>query len=272
MNSTANSISTVRKNITVVNIKDKSEERIVIGNNSYSKKFATTTNPTIEAAITGLFRFDKPEKASLKIQAIRDHFVISSKLQTSNMNEVKLWIRGYELTPEEEKQGYLGNYAAIKLKTLDNGLFTLVAEKQRINLKFHPQRVREKRKHPDWGHPALRTVRKKSIFKTIDEAQKILEQLHTEYPDVSIPNPGKLYIIIYSKALNMRPPVQKFILEIKTNQEGGFYIDYKANAYNKKEPTKVEEAVKEPAGYFTSKVALQKVKKNSRKPKKKEDE
>ncbi len=219
-----------KKNITVINLREKSENQIIVtSGNSSQKKFASENNPTIEAIITKMFKFDSMEQAIGRLEAIKNHFTISSKLQSENENEVKLWIRGFEITEEEKKHGYLGNYAAIKIQKLDNGLYTLLAEKQGIDLKFHPQKVRPKRKHPDWGHPALRAIKKNTIFKTTEEAQKLLEQLHTEYPDISIPNPGKLYIIIYSKAVNMSSPVQKFILEIKVSENGGFYIDHRIN-------------------------------------------
>lgn len=255
------------------------------------KRLATEKHPTIEAIINGLFRFENIEQAVARLEAIKNNFILSSKLpKGDDEHTLKLWIRGYNVSPEEEKNGYLGNYAKIKINNID-GKFRLIAEKQDINLKYHPQRKRPKRKNPDWGHPALRIVRKGIIFEHIEEAQKILAQLHEEYPDVTIPNMNKLYIIIYSKALGMKPPIQKFILEIKASREGGFFIEYKANNYQKKEmPDKeiksgsAEKAVseikqkveeKKAVGKFTANAILKKSNKkakNTQKNKKKTDD
>jgi hypothetical protein len=264
-------------NIPVVKLKKfRSENEVSIPNEDRKlRRLATEKHPTIEAVINGLFRFEKKEQALARLEAIKNYFVISSKLPNDeDENVIKLWIRGYKIDEDEEKQGYLGNYAAIKISENDDR-FSLVAEKQRIALKYHPQRKRPKRKHPDWGHPALRIVKKGVIFDAIEDAQRILMQLHEEYPEVTIPNTNKLFIIIYSKALdNNRSPIQKFILEIKASREGGFFIEYKQNNYQKKEPVAAKEPEQEKTdkktkGRFTSMVELKRAKKKSRsKPKK----
>jgi len=156
-------------------------------NTSNNKRLATEKNPSVEAIVNSLFRLENEEQAIEKINALKDNFIISSKLPPSDdANAIKLWIRGYKITEDEEKKGVLGNYAEIRPLQLADGKFTLSAKKLDIALKFHPQRKRPKGKHPDWGHPCLRQVKKKKVFETIEEAQKILGQLHEEYPNISI--------------------------------------------------------------------------------------
>ncbi|HCR85458.1 MAG TPA: hypothetical protein DIV86_02155 [Alphaproteobacteria bacterium] len=237
-------------------------------------RLATEKHPTIEAIITDLFRFETKEQAETRIKAIKEHFIISAKLpkDSRDSNVLKLWIRGYMISDDEEKQGYLGNYAAFRVVQLKDKKFTIRAEKQNIALKYHPQRKRPKRKHPDWGHPALRLVKKGEIFETLEEANKLLKQLHTEYPDISIPAINKLFIILYSKADNPEKPVQKYILEVKPSRDGGFHIDYRLNDYQKKQlPVKKvrrnEDVEKlqndnQQAGYFTSMITLKRDKKS----------
>ena len=239
-----------------------------------TRRLATEKHPTIEAVINGLFRFEKIEQALARLEAIKNNFIISSKLpKDDDENSVKLWIRGFQISEKEEKDGYLGNYAQIGIENVA-GKFRLLAIKQDIALKYHPQRKRPKRRNPDWGHPALRIVKKGIVFDDIEEAQKILAQLHEEYPEVSIPNTNKLFIIIYSKALDMKPPVQKFVLEIKPSREGGFIIEYKVNNHQKK--TKVDAKPKgeekKAVGYYTAMAALKKNKRKSSIKKKKEDQ
>lgn len=243
--------------------------------NGVRKRLATERHPTIEAILNDLFRFETEKQAQDRIDTIREHFIISKKLpkDKDNPNTLKLWIRGYGISKDEEKKGYLGNYAAFRTVKLKDDKFTIRAEKQPISLKYHPQRKRPKRKHPDWGHPALRLVKKQVSFDTIEEANNILKQIHTEYPDISIPSVNKLFVIIYSKAENPEKPVQKYILEVKPARGGGFYVDYKINDYKKKQelPKKKAEAEsdsddssapKEQSGYFTSMVALKRNKKS----------
>lgn len=256
------------------------------------RRLATEKHPTIEAIINDLFRFEKKEQAEGRIKAIKDYFITSVKLpkDTKDPDVLKLWVRGYMISEDEEKQGYLGNYAAFRVVQLKDKKFTIRAEKQNIALKYHPQRKRPKRKHPDWGHPALRLVKKGVSFDTVEEANNVLKQLHTEYSDISIPAINKLFIIIYSKAENPERPVQKYILEVKPAKSGGFYISWKLNDYQKKAlpDKKIEKSTdsagtdspnaedsKQPAGYFTSMVALKRDKKakisDMRKKKKDED-
>ncbi len=265
--------------------KKPDHEVIPVTNSGTNRRLATEKHPTIEAITNGLFRFEKKAQALARLETIKSHFIISSKLpKDTDENTLKLWIRGYDITEDEQKQGYLGNYAAIKVIELD-GKFTLNAEKQRIALKYHPQRKRPRGKHPDWGHPALRIVKKGLAFDNLEDAQKILNQLHEEYPEVSIPNPNKLYIIIYSKGKEATSsPIQKFILQIKNARDGGFFIEYRANKYEKKtagtaatakttgaasagkQTTTAEAPENRTKGYFTSMVELKKASKKRKTP------
>lgn len=247
--------------------KKVSENKTVVVN----KRLATEKNPTIEAVINGLFRLENREQAVQKIEALDENFITSSKLPPSKIEGgIKLWIRGYQITKDEEKEGYLGNYAEVAPKEIEGGKYTLSCDKLDVKLKYHPQRKRPKKKHPDWGHPCLRLVKKKKVFETIEDAQRVLGQLHEEFPNISIPAVNKLFIIIYSKS--EKPPVQKYILEIQAEKEvGGFYIDYKINNYDKKKvppkkgkkQARVEGGDNEPLGkgYFASMVELKRNKK-----------
>jgi hypothetical protein len=268
------------------------KQTVIIGENGQQKRLATEKHPTIEAIINDLFRFENKAQAEARLKAIKDYFVTSVKLpkDQQDKNVLKLWIRGFMINEEEEKEGYLGNYAAFRVVELKDKKFTIRAEKQKIALKYHPQKKRPKRKHPDWGHPALRLVKKQITFETIEDANKLIRQLHQEYPEISIPAVNKLFIIIYSKAENPEKPIQKYVLEVKPCRDGkGFYVDYKINTHQKKiipqvkKSDNVEDGMSEinteektsPNGYFTSMVALKRDKKNKiaelRKKKQEED-
>lgn len=238
------------------------------------KRIATIKHPTIEAVLNGMFRFEKAEQAISRMAAIREFFVIS-KEQPEHEAAVRLWIKGFSLSEDEQKEGYIGNFAIIRPRKVGDGKFTLYAEKDTIELKLHPQKLRPKRKHPDWGHPILRSIRKKQMFPSVEEAQAILLKMHEEYPDVSIPVTGKLYIIIYTRT--QRPPVQKYVLEIMVGDAGGFYIDCRENTYEstQKAIAATEAGETKPAdpaftgeapGYFASMVELKRSKKKRKTP------
>lgn len=74
-------------------------------------------------------------------------------------------------------------------------------------------------------------------------------------------------MIIYSR--QQTPPAQKFVLEIKVDDEGGFFIDAYENDYKAPkdgaapagEPK--NEGEEPPGGYFTSMVALKRSRKKA---------
>lgn len=232
-------------------------------------------HPTIGAVLAGTYRFASEEQAKQQLQIFRDHFVLSRhQNEEAGENSIILWIKGYSITPEEKKGGYTGNYAVVGLKKLPEGKHTLQATKLESELKYHPQRQRPAHKHPNWGHPILRSVKKKRIYATVEAAQAELQLLHEEYPQVTIPLTNKLYLIIYSR--QQTPPAQKYVMEIKVGEEGGFYIDAYPNEYKggKELPGTKPEASDEAkakekeaaGGYFTSMVALKRSRKKKPEP------
>lgn len=235
------------------------------------RRYATIMHPTIGAVLAGTYRFANEDQAKQQLQIFRDHFVLSRhQNEEAGDNGIILWIKGYAVTNDEKKGGFTGNYALIGLKKLPDGKHTLEATKLESELKYHPQRQRPTHKHPNWGHPILRSVKKKRIYPTVEAAQKELQMLHEEYPQVTIPLTNKLYLIIYSRQQN--PPAQKFVLEIKVGEEGGFFIDAYENDYKApKEGAAVAAPAGEPksqgeeppGGYFTSMVALKRSRKKA---------
>lgn len=234
-------------------------------------------HPSIGAALAGTYRFASEEQARQQLNIFRQHFVLSKHQGAdSHENNILLWIKGYEVTTAEKANGWTGNYCAIGIVKKPDGKFSLEAKKLESDLKFHPQRQRPTHKHPNWGHPILRSVKKKRIYATVEAAQAELQLLHEEYPEVTIPLTNKLYLIIYSR--QQTPPAQKFVLEVKVDDDGGFYIDSYANEYRAQAGAEAtqEEAAPAPAdakkktedaGYFTSMVALKRSRKKNTRPK-----
>lgn len=221
------------------------------------KKYASAGNPMINAAIKSLFRFATMEQALDCLNQIKRDFVTSRHI-AAERDAAILWIRGYEVTAEEETQGYTGNFAFITFKPHADK-FILSAMKLASELKFHPQRRRPKKSHPDWGHPILRDIKKRRIYDSAEEAIGELARLHEEFPTVSIPGESNLLLILYEKVENSKSPVQKYKFSAKALPEGGFIIEYKRNI--KPVKTREESSAEKNAGYFTAMVKLKKKRK-----------
>lgn len=238
--------------------------------------YARIESPTMEALAGGHFTFKTQEQAKTQLDKIRRGFVLARQVAMPEMKpeEFVLWIRGWAVSEEEAKQGFLGHYARVGMREQD-GQWLLTAEKLEIPLKQHPQKQRRKQRHPNWGHPVLRSATSRRWFATAEEAQKQLDALREEYPHVTIPGPNRLHVIVFSRKHGGPMPVQKIILEIKVEETGGFYIEWRESAKPfQPRPQKgaegigggaaAEEAPAQP-GYFASLVSL---KRKGRKEKK----
>ncbi len=218
-------------------------------------KYAKTTNLDIRPIVEGdgsfNYFFRKIVFARKKLDVIADRYVTSRKNAELRKDELMLWIRNYDVSQEDRKNGYKGNYARIFIKEVDPGdaddpdgiLFaekgyTLCVEKIDRPIHKHPQRRVVKKRHPNWGHPILRDIKNRQEKSgkpyTRFEAKEELRRLHIAYPDVSIPAADTLYIMVYSKEKELAggsdyKPIQKIILEIKEVDEDQYKIEWRPN-------------------------------------------
>ena len=241
--------------------------------NTHKKKLADIQFPTIATVMDQLLRLGNEQQAIDFLQNIETHFVIS-RYQINEENKrhsVILWIKDYDVTPEEDAKGYIGNFAAITYKAVGKKL-TLYPTKIFLDLKQHPQRKYiNTQKHPNWGHPILKAIKKKKTYKTIEAAHADLARVHEQFPTASIPTKRCLYVMVFSRAEDTKKPIQKYVLEPKALPEGGYYIAVTLNEGKRpKKPEskkvipkipKTSEDVKAPQGKFTSKEALRRSKK-----------
>lgn len=231
------------------------------------KRIATKENPHILSVLSGLLRLPSEEKALEKIAFLRESFVISRAAgDNQSPDALCIWIKGYAVTKAEAELGYTGNFAIIRIHSRKK-IFSLVATKEPRPISTHPQKKYLKSaSHPNWGHPLLRLVKKKKIFDRLEDAEALLLKIHEEYPDISIPNPKKLYIMVFSRAEDAKNPLQKYVLTVEVAPEGGFYIEHKINTGRRKTTkaalpateTSPEQKQLDQQGYFTSMVQLKK--------------
>lgn len=222
------------------------------------KKIATVRNPTIEAVVKQLLRLPDEQAALRKMQALRSHFVTSRKeLPESKTANVILWVKGFEVSNTELEEGYLGHFAVISPKRMPDGRWTLAATKITLDIKEHPSRKYQakKQRHPNWGHPVLRKIKKGIKYATVEEAAGLLLKLHEEYPDASIPGELKLYLMVYGRENPGDNPLKKWVFEIKPEGEL-----YKIDMYENIRKPKADQTLARPdnpiMGYFTAKTAM----------------
>ncbi len=221
------------------------------------KMLANAKSPIIDAVIHQRYAFATKQDAVKKIQSISEKFVKSTLAESVAADCVVLWIRDYQLTAEEIKVGCIGNYALLYPDKTPDGKFTVSARKLTIEVGRHPQRKRQKSKHPDWGYWVLRRVKKNWRYGSIDEAYADLMQLAEDFPEVSIPGQNKLYTIVYRKTDDDSLPLFRIVLEVEALPEGGFTITCKENTFKRenkpgKEQTGAGEQPAEPMGKFAS--------------------
>ncbi len=238
------------------------------------KKYASIKNPTIEAILGETFRFANPDQAQTRLEALRETFITSRLPEDIDPDpkELKLWIRGYGLSSNMREKGYIGNYARFEVKRAEKGKWTLSPVLLSIDKKYHPQRRQPPRRHPNWGHPIMRDIKKDRVHTEVETAQNELARLHELFPEVSIPLTNKMYIMIYQKTDDGEPPIKKWVLEIKATEDGsGFFIDsypntYQADARERASQASVKEkepVKKEAVGKFTSAALLKKSRKTA---------
>jgi hypothetical protein len=200
----------------------------------YQKRNPTVFNPLMQAILGERFRFRQEEQAVARLKRIAYQF---DTLSGEEELPVTLWIRGYEVTPEEEKRGFLGNFAMLRTKQIEDGTFTIYATKVEIDIVDHPRKKRIRYAHPNWGHPILRKVYAAEVYPTVDAARWDMLNLHEEFPDISIPaSENRLFIIIYDKNLKAegRQPIQKIVLDIEEQDDGTAIVKWRENTKSSK--------------------------------------
>jgi hypothetical protein len=248
-------------------------------------RYATVQHPMIQALIAGTYRYKTREQALKTLHHLRDRFIISRhQPQAADGASLIFWVKGYEISEEEAGKGWSGNYTLASIQRMESGEYALLATKLPAELKHHPQRNRPKGRHPDWGHPVLRAVRKGKVYPTVEAARNEFQVLHNDYPETTIPLTNRMFVMIYQRPKDpdwatadpatREAPVKKYILELQVaGDDGGYLIIAKENDQAPpvgiaKQQAEAEAGsgditAKETAGKFTAMVALKKKKAKS---------
>lgn len=183
------------------------------------KYYAKVSQPLVEAAVHGLFKFDTKEKASEKLIDFQKTYHLSKdqpEQEGGMLTQLRLWIADFRVDEEEIKKGYCGHYAVLKVQQGKGGKWTIVAEKELTEIKAHPHKKFPKKKNVGWSHPIMRAIKRGKKFDDAGTAQNVLDQLHEEYPETTVPGLGKLNAIVYERQEEKGiPPVTKYKFSIK---------------------------------------------------------
>ncbi len=192
------------------------------------KYYAYVEHETVQAMLHSLFRFQTAMQAQLVSNRFADEVILSPKMRDpKDRAALFLWVRGLDVTEDQQKLGYLGNYAKISLLKLPNGKWTLNMVRVDIPLVKHPLRVKVSRRYPNSGHPVLRSAARGKTYSTMQSAFDALMKMHEEFPEVSIPGVNRLKIMTYRKAEKGVSPIQRLELSVVKRDEGKYVIDVK---------------------------------------------
>ena len=194
------------------------------------KHYAFSEHETIQAMLHSLFRFQTLEQAQNISNKFAEEFTLAPKLSDPlDKKSFVLWVRGLELTDEQVKQGFLGNFGRITMHPLPTGKWTLTLTKMDVPLRKHPLRKPVPRPHPNMGHPVIRAATRQKVWPTMQDAADQLMKLHEEFPEISVPGINKLKIMTYAKAEKGKSPVQRLELQVVKRGDGIYLIEIKQN-------------------------------------------
>lgn len=196
------------------------------------KTYASIEIPTVAAAVDGLLRLETEAQAVAFLENIAEHHILSrEQVPAAKKLTLTLWIRGYDITPAEKKEGALGNFATLAYKQV-NKRWTIYPTKLLLPPEKHPQRKYVARgSHPNWGHPILKAIQKGKLYQAIEDAQADLQRIHEQYPTSTIPTKQKLYVMVFTrvKGKPSASPIEKWVLEPTVTPEGLFTISLYPN-------------------------------------------
>jgi len=234
------------------------------------KYYAYAEHETVQAMLHSLFRFQTAMQAQLISNRFADEVILSPKMRDPKDREaIFLWVRDLDVTEEQRKNGYLGNFAKISLIKLPNGKWTLNMVRVDIPLAKHPLRMKMARRYPNSGHPTLRGAARGKTYTSMQAASDALMKMHEEFPEVSIPGVNRLKIMCYRKAEKGQSPIQRLELAVVKRDEKVYVIDVKVvGADNVKRPVAEaiakatqEKPTPEVSGFYTAMVTKKRARK-----------
>lgn len=227
--------------------------------NKPNKHYAKVSHPLMEAVAHELFRFETMAQAVSRMQDFRDTYHLSRQQpEQGKVPSIRLWVQDFQVEDAERQDGYCGHFAIITPGAMGDGKFCLTAVKDLTPVAQHPRKKFVQHKHPSWTHPIMQAIKRSKVFDDRETANNVLQQLHEEFPEVTVPGIDKLNVIMYERTKESRRPVKKYVLsvlEVKEGENAGkFTIDAQHNRRARPPKQKKEET----RGRFTKMLAERK--------------
>ncbi|NDF13353.1 MAG: hypothetical protein EB060_11140 [Proteobacteria bacterium] len=145
------------------------------------------------------------------------------------------WVRGYDITPEDEQAGAKGKIMSIRYELAESDEWRIVAEKFPLPANLHPQRRRARHTHRNCGHPFLRSVAKEKRYVSLEQAGADVKAFHQEYPQAVIPGKKVMYVMIYGRPqADKKQMVTNYLLKLDVDETGRFLFRMELNTFDDK--------------------------------------
>ena len=227
-----------------------------------TKRYARVSHPLIEAVVHGLFRFQSRDDANKKLREVRKTYHASRQQPEYDASigpRLRLWIADFDVTDEDKEKGYCGHFAVLRIEENEDGRLVLIAEKENSSVTTHPRKKYPHHQQVNWSHPIMINIKRQKRFDTLEDAQRMLQNLHEEYPNTTVPGVGRMNAIVYEREEgNKGRPVKKYVFTIEAHKDGGFYVQAELNSRGIMADNK---PAQESVGSFSAKVQAQRAKK-----------
>jgi len=227
-------------------------------------RFASVNDKMMNAVLEGLYTFPTESEAAAFLALLAGRFTTYKQKDAAASGVFLLWVRGYDITPEDAQAGAKGNIVRLRHEQAETGEWRIVAEKFPLSPNLHPQRRRAKHIHPNWGHPFLRSVEKEHRYASLEQAEADVKAFQQEYPQAVIPGKKVTYVMIYGRPqADKKQMVTKYLLKLDVDEAGKFLFRMELNTFDDKPARAMPKAVEpspaskdEPVGVFTAKLKL----------------
>ncbi len=223
-------------------------------------RYASVNNVMISALVSQSYKFPTHQAAQNLLEKLKAQFILAKgHEELLPQGKLKLWIRGFQLTEEEIKEGALGNFCIATIVQQNDGNCLIKCEKENTPPINHPMKKRKTARMPNWGHPTMRYIKNGGKFDRYEDAVESLYNLHQEFPDTTIPNKDRLDVMVYTREGKKKPETKKFRLNLKPVEN--YFVITPEEKVARPRVSETEEKPSDIIGRFTALALMKKKKK-----------
>jgi hypothetical protein len=173
--------------------------------------------------------YETYENILYSMYCIIKSFTIDKETNLDKDNVV-IWVRGYKISSEENKQGAIGNFVQVSIVKNEHNHFKIEIDKIYRDAKYHPQRQNKTHRLPNSGDPVIKRIKNQSEHKIgyniFDEPLTMLNDLRKNYPNACVFIPPKTLLVhIFSKKEGERAKILEHSISID-EIDGKYYFTF----------------------------------------------